>query len=184
MAKFYTQLDDKLIEFVKQQKMYFVATADKDGRINVSPKGMDSLRVLGPKRVAWLNLTGSGNETAAHLREVNRMTIMFCAFEGRTKILRLYGQAKTLHVGDKAWETMAVHFPHYPSARQIYDMQIESLQTSCGFGVPLFEYQGNRELLNEWAQKRGEDGIKDYWTSRNAISIDGRKTGTGKPDTD
>lgn len=180
MAKFYTQLDDKLTKFIKQQKMYFVATADKDGRINVSPKGMDSLRVLGPRRVAWLNLTGSGNETAAHLRDVNRMTIMFCAFEGRTKILRLYGQAKTLHAGDKDWETMGKYFPHYSSTRQIYDMEIESLQTSCGFGVPLFEYQGNRELLNEWAQKKGEEGIKDYWSSRNAISIDGKQTGTGK----
>ena len=179
MAKFYTQLDDKLTEFIGQQKMYFVATADKDGRINVSPKGMDSLRVLGPQRVAWLNLTGSGNETAAHLREINRMTIMFCAFEGRTKILRLYGQAKTLHVGDENWDAMAAHFPHYSAARQIYDMQIESLQTSCGFGVPLFEYQGERELLNEWAQKKSDDGIRDYWASRNTVSIDGKKTGTG-----
>lgn len=179
MAKFYTQLDKKLSDFIEQQKMYFVATADTDGRINVSPKGMDSLRVLEPQRIAWLNLTGSGNETAAHLLDVNRMTIMFCAFEGRTKILRLYGRATTLHPGDRDWETMARHFPHYPAARQIYDMQIESLQTSCGFGVPLYEYQSDRDLLNEWAQKKGEDGIRDYWVNRNAISIDGKKTGTG-----
>ncbi len=178
MAKFYPQLDPKLSEFIAQQKMFFVATADTDGRINLSPKGMDSLRVLGPQRVAWLNLTGSGNETAAHLLEVNRMTLMFCAFEGRSKILRLYGQAKTLHPCDAGWAEMATHFPDYPSARQIFDMQIESLQTSCGFGVPLYEYQGNRELLNEWAEKKGEDGIRDYWSTRNATSIDGKKTGT------
>ena len=179
MAKFYKQLDDKLAEFIEQQHMFFVATADVDGRINLSPKGMDSLRILSPQRLAWLNLTGSGNETAAHLLGANRMTIMFCAFEGRTKILRLYGQAKTIHAGDDDWEPMATHFPHYPSARQIYDMQIESLQTSCGFGVPLFEYKGERELLNDWAKKKGDDGIKDYWATRNAVSIDGKKTGTG-----
>ena len=179
MAKFYTELDDKLIQFIAQQKMYFVATADTDGRVNLSPKGMDSLRILGPNRVAWLNLTGSGNETAAHLRAVNRMTIMFCAFEGRSKILRLYGQASTLHSTDDEWESMAAHFPHYSSARQIFNMKIESLQTSCGFGVPFFEYQGNRELLNDWAEKKGPDGIKDYWSTRNTVSIDGKKTGTG-----
>jgi len=181
MAKFYTELDHKLIHFIEQQKMFFVATADVDGRINLSPKGMDSLRILAPNRVAWLNLTGSGNETAAHLLTVNRMTIMFCAFEGRSKILRLYGQANTLHRGDNDWESMAKHFPQYSAARQIFDMKIESLQTSCGFGVPLFEYQGDRELLNDWAKKKGPDGIKEYWSTRNAVSIDGNKTGTGEP---
>ncbi len=176
MAKFYAQLDDKLTRFIEQQQLYFVATADRDGRVNLSPKGMDSLRVLEPNRVAWLNLTGSGNETAAHLLEVNRMTLMFCAFEGRSKILRLYGQANTVRPGDADWEELAEHFPHYDAARQIYDMQIESLQTSCGFGVPLYEFIGQREMLTEWAEKKGEAGIKDYWQTRNAINIDGKPT--------
>jgi len=176
MAKFYPQLDQKLSEFIEQQKMFFVATADCDGRVNLSLKGMDSLRILSPQRVAWLNLTGSGNETAAHLLGVNRMTLMFCAFEGRSKILRLYGKAQTVHPGDDDWAELAGHFPDYPSARQVFNMQIESLQTSCGFGVPLYEYLGNRELLNEWARKKGSDGIEEYWNSRNALSIDGKKT--------
>ena len=176
MAKFYPQLDEKLIQFIAQQKMFFVATADTDGRINLSPKGMDSFRVLGPNRIAWLNLTGSGNETAAHLLEVNRMTIMFCAFEGRSKILRLYGQAATRHPQDKEWEEMFGLFPDYQGGRQIFDMQVESLQTSCGFGVPLFTYQGDREELGDWAHRKGDKGIQEYWETRNAFNIDGKPT--------
>ena len=176
MAKFYSELNEKLIDFIGQQHMFFVATADAEGRINLSPKGMDSFRVLGPNRVAWLNLTGSGNETAAHLLELNRMTIMFCAFEGRSKILRLYGQAATRYPGDSEWEQLADLFPDYQGGRQMFDMQVESLQTSCGFGVPLYSYQGDREELREWASRKGDEGIRAYWETRNALSIDGKPT--------
>ena len=124
MAKFYTQLDDKLTEFIEQQKMYFVATADTDGRINVSPKGMDSLRVLGPKRVAWLNLTGSGNETSAQLQQVNRMTLMFCSFSGDPLILRLYGKAREITSADKDWDELYSLFSPLPGSRQIFDLNI------------------------------------------------------------
>ena len=176
MAKFYSDLDEKLIRFIEQQKMFFVATADAEGRVNLSPKGMDSLRVLGPRRIAWLNLTGSGNETAAHLLQLNRMTVMFCAFEGRSKILRLYGTAATRYPGDSGWDELAQKFPHYQGSRQIFDMQVESLQTSCGFGVPLYDYVGAREELRDWERRKGEEGIREYWKTRNALSIDGKPT--------
>ncbi len=176
MAKFYTQLDDKLTDFIARQKLFFVATADRDGRINVSPKGADSLRVLGPNRVAWLNLTGSGNETAAHVLETQRMTLMFCAFEGRSKILRLYGQASMLHAGDDGWNQQLAHFPERLGARQVFSLQVESLQTSCGFGVPLYEYLGDRPELADWAERKGEQGVREYWETRNAKSIDGKPT--------
>ena len=162
------------MQFIEQQKMFFVATADADGRVNLSPKGADSFRVLGSRRIAWLNLTGSGNETAAHLLELNRMTIMFCAFEGRSKILRLYGEAVTVYPEDLAWDALAEHFPAYKGSRQIFDMRIDSLQTSCGFGVPLYEYAGEREALRDWAERKGEEGIRAYWETRNNVSIDGK----------
>lgn len=176
MAKFYPQLNDKLVDFIGQQNMFFVATADSDGRVNVSPKGSDSLRVLGPNRVAWLNLTGSGNETAAHVLARNRMTLMFCSFEGRSKILRLYGQATIVHPGDTGWEELEASFPGYKGGRQIFDMQLQSLQTSCGFGVPLYQYVGQRKELKEWAERKGQSGIREYWDTRNAVSIDGKPT--------
>lgn len=177
MAKFYEQLDDKLTDFIGRQKMYFVATAAQDGRVNLSPKGYDSLRVLGPNRVAWLNLTGSGNETAAHLQQVNRMTIMFCAVEGAPMILRLYGSAETVHPRDAAWDELYPQFTPSTGARQIYDMTIEGVQTSCGFAVPFFDYVGERDTLATWAEKQGPDGINAYWQKKNTMSIDGLPTG-------
>ncbi len=177
MARRFPSISDKLRQFIEAQKIFFVATAAADGRINLSPKGMDSLRVLGPNRVVWLNLTGSGNETAAHLRESPRMTIMFAAFDGEPMILRLYGTARAIHHGDAEWQELAGHFPPLPGARQIIDLNVDLVQTSCGMGVPLFDYRGDRALLGQWAQKKGDDGIRRYWAEKNQVSLDGRPTG-------
>lgn len=176
MAQQYSEISEKLKQFIGQQRIFFVATAAADGRINVSPKGMDSLRVLDAKRVAWLNVTGSGNETAAHIQESPRMTLMFAAFDGKPMILRLYGEANVIHHNDQQWEGLYRHFEPLPGARQIFDLAVDLVQTSCGMGVPLFEYRGDRELLNDWARKKGETGIRQYWQEKNQQSIDGRPT--------
>jgi hypothetical protein len=179
MAQRFTELKDSLREFMEKQRIFFVSTAAPDGRINVSPKGMDSLRVLGPNRIVWLNVTGSGNETAAHLLELPRMTLMFCAFEGSALILRVYGTARTLHRGDSGWDELYGLFPPVPGARQIFDLQVEMAQTSCGTAVPFFDYRADRDELNQWAAKKGEAGLRDYWRDRNGLSLDGRETGIG-----
>ncbi|MGL4609761.1 MAG: pyridoxamine 5'-phosphate oxidase family protein [Trueperaceae bacterium] len=177
MGKQYSEISDMHKAFIEKQKMYFVATAAKDGRVNVSPKGMDTFRVVGQNKIIWLNLTGSGNETAAHLLDTNRMTIMFCDFDDRPLILRLYGPATAIYPRDTAWQHYAPMFDSYVSARQIYEMNVDLVQTSCGFGVPLFAYQGDRDNLTTWANGKGEEGIKTYWTERNQKSIDGKETG-------
>lgn len=178
MGKLYTQLTDDLSEFIQRQKIFFAGTASNDSRVNVSPKGMDTLRVLTEDRVVWLNLTGSGNETAAHLRENGRITLMFCAFEGDPLILRLYGHAVVFHPHDAEWESLITLFPPLPGARQIIDMSIDMVQTSCGFGVPFFEYRSDRQQLEEWAEKKGPDGLRQYWHDKNRTSLDGSPTGT------
>lgn len=176
MGQRYAEISEKLAQFIRRQKVFFVATAAGDGRINLSPKGMDSLRVLGPNRVVWLNVTGSGNETAAHLLENDRMTVMFCAFEGDPLILRLYGHARSFHPRDPAWDELIGLLPALPGARQIIDLDVDLVQTSCGMGVPLLEFKGEREQLNQWAAKKGEAGIRQYWEQKNRISLDGRPT--------
>lgn len=177
MAKQFDSISDKLSKFIANQHIYFVASAAPDGRVNVSPKGGDTLRVLGPNRVAWLQLTGSGNETAAHLQEINRITIMFCAFEGAPMILRLYGQASVLYPADDGWDEMVRLFPDIPGQRQIFDVQVELVQTSCGFAVPFMDFVSERETLQRWAENRGSDGLRTYWEERNTLSIDGKETG-------
>lgn len=176
MAQRYPELTDDLTEFIRQQKLYFVATAS-DGHINLSPKGMDSLRVLDAKTVAWLNVTGSGNETAAHVLEDGRMTIMFCAFEGRPVVLRLYGKARVYHARDEEWQFYTQHLPVLPGARQIFVLDIELVQTTCGLGVPFFEYKSEREKLIDWAIGKGHDGLQEYWGRKNRLSLDGKSTG-------
>ncbi len=177
MAKFYDTLSPELQEFVKEQKVFFTGTAAADGRINVSPKGMDSLRVLDGQKLIWLNLTGSGNETAAHIKQVNRITIMFCAFDGKPLILRIYGSATAIHPRDTLWEQYLSQFDETAGARQIFEVHIQSVQTSCGFAVPLMEYQEDRDILKKSAEKKGEEGIRKYWEEKNVISIDGLETG-------
>ncbi len=176
MAKQFPSIDPKIQEFIEKQQMFFVATAAADGRINLSPKGLDSLKVVGPNRVVWLNLTGSGNESAAHLMQQNRMTIMFCSFDKNPLILRLFGTAETLHEGDKAWEKWDALFPAHAGKRQIFDMKVDLVQSSCGFGVPFYEYLGQRDTLLVWADKKGKEGIKDYWDEKNKLSLDGFPT--------
>jgi hypothetical protein len=172
MGQKFDALSEKHIRFIEEQKIFFVATATADSRVNVSPKGMDSFRVLGANRVAWLNLTGSGNETAAHVQQSPRMTIMFCAFEGAPLILRLYGTARAIHQGNDEWEELFPLFKPLPGARQIFDVAVDLVQTSCGFGVPFFDYVGERETLSDWAVKKGDEGIRQYWTDRNQTSLD------------
>ncbi len=176
MGQQYSELSDKLIKFIEEQKIYFVGTATTDSRINISPKGMDSLKVLDKNRIVWLNVTGSGNETSAHVQENPRMTIMFTAFKGDPLILRIYGTAKVIHRNDKEWESLFSLFNPLPGARQIFDLKIELVQSSCGMSIPLFDYIDEREQLNEWAVKKGEEGIKEYWSKKNQYSLDGIAT--------
>ncbi|MCW5575511.1 MAG: pyridoxamine 5'-phosphate oxidase family protein [Burkholderiales bacterium] len=176
MAMMFGALSERHIEFIRAQKIYFTGTATAGSRVNVSPKGMDSLRVLGPNRVAWLSVTGSGNETSAHVQADARMTVMFCAFEGAPLILRLYGTAKVIHRNDPEWPALFPLFPPLPGARQIFDLAIAHVQTSCGMGVPLMDYKGERGALEAWAEKKGESGLQDYWALKNQNSIDGLPT--------
>ena len=180
MSKIMTSINDSLKGFIEKQHLFFVATAARDGRVNVSPKGMDTLRVLNQNRVVWLNLTGSGNETTAHLLDTNRMTIMFCSFDEMPLILRLYGQAKTIHHKNDGFSELAALFPPHLGVRQIFDMAIDTVQTSCGYGVPFYQYERPRDKLIEWTENKGEDGIKNYWPERNKVSIDGFDTGIGQ----
>jgi hypothetical protein len=172
----FDELSERLIGFIAEQKLFFVATAAAQGRINLSPKGMDSFRVLGPRRAVWLNLTGSGNETAAHLLQDPRMTVMFCAFEGAPLILRLYGRARAVHRRDADWDELFARFEPLPGARQIFDLSIERVQTSCGMAVPYYSHAGDRDQLSAWAAARGEDGLRDYWAEKNQVSLDGLPT--------
>lgn len=177
MAKFFEHISDTIKAFIEEQKMFFVATACKDGRINLSPKGIEHLKVLDKNTIIWMNLTGSGNETAAHVLEDKRMTIMMNAFEGNPLILRLYGTAKFYHPNDEAYKNYSDHFKFYRGARQIFVLDVQGVQTSCGFGVPIYEYKGERELLDKWSDKKSDEDIKNYWVDRNAKSIDGKDTG-------
>jgi len=140
----FEQLDEKLTDFIKRQHLFFVATAGAEGRINLSPKGMDSLRVLDPNTIIWLNLTGSGNETAAHVLENERMTLMFCSYEKQPLILRLYGNAKMISPHDKQWARVSAQLPAHRGARQIFKLNIDLVQTSCGYAIPYYDYQGER----------------------------------------
>jgi hypothetical protein len=176
MGKISTKITKRIQQFIEAQKVFFVATAPKNGRINLSPKGMDSFRVMNENRVLWLNVTGSGNETAAHLLEDSRITIMFCSFEGAPNILRLYGKGKEVKPNDAVWNELISLFPEIPGTRQIFDIDIESTQNSCGMSIPFYEYQGERNQLNDWAQELGKKGVEQYWDDRNQKSIDGLPT--------
>jgi hypothetical protein len=174
MAQRFDTLSDKLVSFISRQQLFFVATAAAHGRVNVSPKGMDSLRVVTNRRIVWLNLTGSGNETEAHVQETPRMTLMFCSFDKEPLILRVYGQARAVHPAAPEWQALYGLFDPIPGARQIFDLTIDLVQTSCGFGVPLFDYRGERELLRRWAENKGVDDLQRYWREKNRESIDGK----------
>ncbi|WBX73737.1 pyridoxamine 5'-phosphate oxidase family protein [Tenacibaculum pacificus] len=176
MGKLNDKITSRVQKFIEAQKVFFVATAPKNGRINLSPKGMDSFRVLSPNRVTWLSVTGSGNETSAHLLVDNRITIMFCAFEGAPNILRLYGTAKEILPKDAEWNELISLFPKLAGTRQIFDVTVETTQNSCGMSIPFYEYKEERNELSNWADEIGQSGIKDYWNKKNKVSIDGLKT--------
>lgn len=177
MAKQFDGLEAAHVRFIEAQHIFFTGTAAAEGRVNVSPKGMDSLRVLGPNRILWRNLTGSGNETAGHLARVNRMTLMWCGFEAQPLILRAYGKARMVQATDADWDEMNGHFEPFVGARQVYDMTVEMVQTSCGYGVPYFDHAGERDTLRRWSEDHGPDGIRSYWDERNRETIDGLATG-------
>jgi hypothetical protein len=181
MAQFFEQLNPRLIEFIRAQPVFFVATAPTQGRVNCSPKGMDTLRVLDDHTVAYLDLTGSGAETSAHIRADGRLTIMFCSFGESPLILRLYGHGEVIRPTDSRWADMIGLFPTFLGQRQIILLKIESLQTSCGFGVPRMELIQTRPTLDDWACKKGEAGLAEYRAKKNHTSIDGLPTGVGEP---
>lgn len=173
------KLNGTLRAFIEDQPLFFVATAGREGRVNTSPKGMDTLRIVDDNRIVWLNLSGSGNETAAHVRETGRMTLMFCAFTGDARILRVYGTANLLHPGDAGWDAAVAQFPKLAGSRQIFDLDIDLVQTSCGTGVPVMEVVRSRgeTELEPYFDDLGEDGVRDFWRRKNALSIDGAPTG-------
>lgn len=177
----FDSLTSKHEQFIAAQKLFFVATAGAEGRVNLSPKGLDSLRI---KRVEgsysmirWLNLTGSGNETAAHVLENKRMTIMFCSFDKQPLILRVYGDARMISEGDDEWEDAISEFPDYTGARQIFDLHVDLVQTSCGYAVPFYEFKSERDTLNKWSDNKQRKGIVDYQQEKNRVSLDNKPTG-------
>lgn len=170
-----TKLNGTLRRFIDRQNVFFVATAAEDGRVNLSPKGADTLRVVDENRIRWLNLSGSGNETAGHIRRQNRITLMFCAFEGDALILRVYGAAKVIHPRDAEWEDAISDFAVLAGSRQVFDVTVEGVQTSCGTGVPLMRFEKNRaytELL-PFYDDLGAEGVEAYWRNKNVETIDG-----------
>ncbi len=180
MATFYEELDEKLQQFIAEQKIYFTATAPAEGRISLSPKGLNTFRCLDSRTVAYMNLTGSGNETAAHLLENGRITIMFCSFTEKPMILRIYGKGRSVHRQDEDWDSLMSHFEPVPGVRQIVVVDIDSVQTSCGGGVPLYEFAGERDGLLKWFEGSGEEAMEAYRQKVSMVSIDGKPTGYPK----
>ena len=178
MGKATDSIGPELRAFIEAQRVFFVATAPvgAGGHVNLSPKGMDTFRVLSPTRVAYLDLTGSGNETAAHLLDNGRITFMFCAFEGKPTILRLYGRGRTVPIESPEGASLAPGFPALPGARQFIVADLTRVQTSCGFGVPLMRFDAERDALRRWAEARGPDGLRQYREEKNRRSIDGLPT--------
>lgn len=174
MAEQFNALQQDQIDFIGRQHIFFVGTAAQHGKVNVSPKGTDSLKVLDPGRVLWLNLTGSGNETAAHILDINRMTLMFCSFEKQPLILRLYGTAELIYPRHEKFQPYLDLFDSPAGTRQFYEMKIDMVQTSCGFAVPFMSYQGDRDTLTSWSEKKA-DQLPEYW-KQNTTSLDGLPT--------
>lgn len=174
MGKVLDQLDDRLIGWIGEQHVFFVATAPTEGgHVNVSPKGHDTLRVLSPTSVAYLDLTGSGAETIAHTTQNGRITIMLCAFDGPPLVLRLFGAGVAHPKGSDRYEALIDRFPDLPGARAVVEVQLDRIQTSCGYSIPFMDYREERPTLVQWAARKGEDGLEEYWQQKNARSIDG-----------
>ena len=178
MAKFFTSIEARHLEFIEKQHIFFVASAplSATGHVNLSPKGKDCFRILSPNKVAYMDIVGSGNETSAHLLENGRITIMFCAFEGPPNIMRLYGKGYTVLPGDEEWPQFAPLFNLQLATRQIIVADIYKVQTSCGFSVPYYEYLGERDQAQKWAEHKGADGLELYKQEKNRTSMDGLPT--------
>jgi len=175
MGKTYDTITEPLAEFITAQRLFFVgsAPAGAGGHVNVSPKGLDSFRILDPRTVAYLDLTGSGVETIAHLRDNGRITFLFCAFEGPPKIVRLYGRGAVVRAGDADFAALEALFPPRAGVRSVIRVAIERVADSCGYGVPRYRYAGERDQLGEWAARKGPDGVAAYRAKNNRHSIDG-----------
>ncbi|WP_428660006.1 pyridoxamine 5'-phosphate oxidase family protein [Runella sp.] len=181
MGNFFTSIKTNHRSFIEKQHLFFVSTAPltSEGHINLSPKGLDCFRVLSDNKVAYMDLIGSGNETSAHLLANGKVTFMFCSFDAAPLILRLYGKGSVILPTSEEWASYASHFTIYPSTRQIIVADIDLVQTSCGFGIPQFEYKGERDIHFEWADKKGEDGLAEYIKEKNLVSLDGLPTNLG-----
>jgi hypothetical protein len=177
MGLSWTEIPADMQDFIRQQKLFFVASAPGDGRVNLSPKGLDTLRILDARTVAYLDLTGSGNETAAHVHENRRMTMMFCAFAGKAVTLRLYGKADLIRPDHADWAELIGLFPVLPGTRQIFRLNVESVATSCGWSIPVADTLTERRELLDWAQSMTPDEIENYRLNNNVVSIDGLSTG-------
>lgn len=175
MGRLDDQITPELAAWIERQRMFFVATAPlaAEGRINCSPKGLDTLRILDPRTIAYLDLTGSGIETVAHLRQNGRIVLMFCAFEGPPKILRLHGQGTVLTAGEAGFAELVTRFPELPGVRSVIRIAVQRISESCGFGVPEYEFTGNRDQLAKWAVAKGDAGLAAYRAAKNAASVDG-----------
>jgi len=176
MARRFDSIEKNHEEFVKRQHVFFVATARTEGIVGLSPKGMDTMRIIGPNSVVWLNLTGSGNETSLNVQDNGRMTVMFCSFDKDPLVLRFYGKATVVHPRDAEWSDLIPMFGEFAGARQIFSMKVDIVMESCGYAVPYLEYKGERDLLTKWTESRGRAGVEKYWKEYNALSLDGRKT--------
>lgn len=181
MGKFSEKIATAHKTFIEQQQIFFVGTAplNGEGRVNLSPKGLNCFRVLNETEVGYMDLISSGNETSAHTLENGRITLMFCSFEEKPNILRLYGKGRTILRGSEDWEHYASSFDIYPSTRQLILAKIDLVQTSCGFGVPIFEFTGHRDIHFQWAEQKGTDGLRKYVEDNNLVSLDGLPTVIG-----
>jgi hypothetical protein len=175
MGKIYDGITPELSHWIERQHLFFVATAPlaDDGLINCSPKGMDTFRILGPREVAYLDLTGSGIETVAHSGENGRIVFMFCAFDGPPKIVRLHGTAEAFSLGSPQYELLSALFPAYIGSRAIVRARLTRISDSCGYAVPQYRYGGDRDTLIRWAESKGQDGLTQYRQAKNAQSLDG-----------
>jgi hypothetical protein len=175
VAKTYPEIDEGLRQFMQAQSVFFVATATLDarGHVNLSPKGLDTFRILGPRSIAYLDIFGSGVETIAHLRENGRIVVMFCAFQGATKVLRLHGQGRVVETREAEFAALQAHFPVHEGTRAIIAVEVTRISDSCGYGVPLLNFEAQRAALPAWCRKRGTDGLKIYRQEQNCGSIDG-----------
>lgn len=175
MSKLREGIDEDLAAWIREQHLFFVATAplSQEGHVNCSPKGGDAFRVLGPREVVYQDYTGSGAETSAHLRENGRIVVMFCAFDGKPNIVRLHGNGRVLTPDSPQYRELTAHFPPNPGTRALIHVQVTRVSTSCGYAVPTFDFRADRDILDKWATAKGDQGLREYRAAKNAESIDG-----------